>query len=193
MDPSQRRHVEFAKYHLAHRDPKYDMKHWRQSIVTDWLAALHTTGASSVLDVGCGKAETRQLAHNVGLSWHGCDVVDYLCEGPDIDLLPQGAAELPYDDDQFDLVTCNDVMEHVPVEDVGFVLGELRRVARVAVLLGISRKHDNKPEAEKLHITIKTEDWWLASVFECMDGKATKVFADRIPEIKQPYLWVSVQ
>ncbi len=186
MRLDQQRLLEVAKYEEAHRHPRYDMKPWRQKIVADWLDTAKLQGHTNYLDVGCGKAETLQIARDIGMSARGCDVVGYLCESSHIDLIA-GAHDLPYATDAFDVTSCNDVMEHIIEQDVPTVLVEIERVTRHAVLLGISRKPG------PLHITIRSEEWWLGMIRCNMEGRASVVFADRIPEIKQPYLWVSVQ
>ena len=182
-DLSERRLIETAKYEEAHRHPKYDMKPWRQEIVREWLSKAP---GSNYLDVGCGKAETIDLAKGHGWFARGCDVVSYLADRDDVDLI-EGAHDLPYTDGQFAVSTCNDVLEHIIEEDVPQVLAEIRRVTRRAILLGISRKPG------PLHITIKSEEWWLDQIRENMAGTATVVYADRIKPIKQPYLWVAIE
>lgn len=184
MNITQRRLAEVAKYEAAHRHPKYNMKEWRRQILFDWLSESRGT---TYLDVGCGKAETLDIATEAcGWEARGCDVVDYLCERGDVDLI-EGAHKLPYDTDQFHITSCNDVLEHVIEDDVPAVLSELSRVTRRDVLLGISRKKG------PLHITIKSEEWWLEKIAENMAGTHQVVFADRVPKIKQPYLWVEIQ
>jgi len=186
MTLAERRQAEIDRYPEAHRHPRYDMKPWRQEILREWLGARRAMGNDTYLDVGCGKAETLAIAEELGWDAWGCDVVDYLCERDNIDLI-EGAHSLPYVDSQFDLVSCNDVLEHILEEDVPAVLSELSRVARVGVLLGISRKPG------PLHITINSSIWWMEAIRANMAGVATEVFADRIPEIKQPYLWVEIR
>jgi len=157
------------------------MKEWRQGILRDWLRQFPS---ASYLDVGCGKAESLRIARGIGLKSRGCDVVDYLCGEDNIDHI-MGAHSLPYAGRSFDLVTCNDVMEHILEDDVPGVLREIRRVAGLAILLGISRKPG------PLHVTIKSEEWWLHQV-EDMDGFQSVRFRDRIPKVKQPYVWIEI-
>lgn len=181
----ERRRVEVAKYER----PGYTgmMVPWRQGIVSDWLADIVAHGWD-YLDVGCGKGETHLLAKRHGLRWRGCDVIESLC-GDGIDLLV-GAHDLPYPDDQFHVLSCTDVMEHILEEDVPAVLGELSRVTKSAILLGISRRH-LKP-GKPYHITIKSEAWWMDKIHDNMEGDTKIVYADRVKPIKQPYLFVEV-
>ena len=60
-------------------------------------------------------------------------------------------ARLPYDDGSFDLVTCFEVIEHVP--DPGAVLGELRRVLAPGGVLAISSPNaDSYPPGNPHHV-----------------------------------------
>ncbi len=112
-----------------------DEHHWwyrgRREIVRSELERLPLPSDAEVLDAGCGSGRTLE------------DLVAYgTVQGVELD--PDAAAyaaargcgevkigtleDLPWDDDTFDLITCLDVLEHVP-DDHG-ALGELRRVTK---------------------------------------------------------------
>lgn len=112
-------------------------RHWwyrgRRRIVLDTIERLDLQPGTRVLDAGCGSGA--MLAHlgRVG-SVSGVDVnpgaVEY-ARGRGVGLVRVGSLErLPFADDEFDLVTCLDVLEHVP-DDVR-ALAELRRVTAAA-------------------------------------------------------------
>ena len=112
-----------------------DEHHWwyrgRRRIIRAELESLGLSRDLCVLDAGCGSGRTMQ------------DLVDY-GQVHGIELEPEAAAiarsrrvgevrigrleELPYDDSTFDLITCLDVIEHIP-DDRG-ALRELRRVSK---------------------------------------------------------------
>lgn len=179
-----RRLAEFPQYER----PRYFgiMREWRQVLVREWLERQFT--AVDYLDVGCGPAETRNMAFELGMAWRGCDVVQSVCGSDDVELIP-GAHDLSiYRDNQFQIATCNDVMEHILEEDVSSALREIGRVTERAVLLGISQKPGT------FHCTIKPNEWWLGQICAAMPGaKATVIYAYRIKPIKKPYLWVSIE
>jgi SAM-dependent methyltransferase len=112
-----------------------DERHWwyrgRRRIIRAELDRLPLGRSARVLDAGCGSGRTLQ------------ELVDY-GEVSGIELNAEAAAmardrghgevrtgrleQLPWDDATFDLITCLDVIEHVP-DDVG-ALSELWRVCR---------------------------------------------------------------
>ena len=69
-------------------------------------------------------------------------------------------SELP--NGRFDGVICTDVLEHIPEEDLPWILEELFAYARVFVFGNIAnypaRKH--LPNGENAHCTIKPRPWW---------------------------------
>lgn len=96
-----------------------------------------TNDAHSVLDVGCGSGDwgrtvIRRMAPHATLT--GVDRVgDFLDRAkeharPSDAFVTAQAQALPFDDDQFDIVTCQTVLIHVP--DPAAVIAEMKRVTR---------------------------------------------------------------
>lgn len=80
-----------------------------------------------VLDVGCGQIGLRKL--EPGLDITGVDLVERpRYPGPFV--CADAAAGLPFADEEFDLVYCNSVIEHVPPARRAAFAAELRRVGR---------------------------------------------------------------
>jgi SAM-dependent methyltransferase len=83
--------------------------------------------AARVLDVGCGQIGLRAL--EPGLDITGVDVFDRPgYPGPFV--RADAAAGLPFASDEFDLVYCSSVIEHVPSPRRAAFAAELRRVGR---------------------------------------------------------------
>jgi SAM-dependent methyltransferase len=121
-------------------DPQYEAdtlraeeSHWwyrgRRRIVIDTVTDLATEPSPRILDAGCGSGRNMVELSRLG-SVTGTDVSERALE-----LARErgvGSAELarleklPFADQSFDLITCLDVIEHIP-DDVG-ALRELRRV-----------------------------------------------------------------
>jgi SAM-dependent methyltransferase len=89
------------------------------------LAGLHA--GARILDVGCGSLGLRAFEPDLEVT--GVD----LAERPDYPgpfVRADAAAGLPFADDEFDLVYCSSVIEHVPPARRAAFAAELRRVGR---------------------------------------------------------------
>lgn len=120
------------------------------------------TGAAQLLDYGSGKGQqyrywpyrdAQGTTHpNVQAYW-GVPVQCYdPAYGPH-GALPQG---------RFDGVICTDVLEHVPEEDVPWVVGELFGYARRFVFANVACFPAGKrlPNGQNAHCTVKPVKWW---------------------------------
>lgn len=184
---SEQRQIEFAKYRKAYavKTPRvYKMGQWRIDRFEVYLKSIKHRGYVNMLDVGCGRGQAMDLAKQQGfVIVNGVEVVDQLCDRVDVTRI-QGAHELPFDDDSYDLVVATDVMEHILPDDVPLVLSEMFRVARKAVHLTISHKGDNG----RLHVCIDTREWWLEEIRKATDKhiRITVESDELTPPIKLP-------
>jgi ubiquinone/menaquinone biosynthesis C-methylase UbiE len=84
------------------------------------------------LDIGSGKGELlTQLAHHFpGTRSFACDCTDQLMKRPDqkVEVADLNHESLPFDADEFDLVTCSETIEHL--ENYWRLLREVFRVLR---------------------------------------------------------------
>lgn len=104
--------------------------------LADWYRQIPADAA--VLDVGCFGLAQRELSRKLGLTGHrhhGIDYTDYPSVPPDFiykkaDL---NRDPIPFGDDQFDLVVCSHVLEHL-IQPVDF-LGECVRVCKPGGLI----------------------------------------------------------
>ena len=80
-----------------------------------------------VLDLGCGRVGLRAL--EPGLDITGVDIVDRP-DYPGTFVRADAAAGLPFAADEFDLVYCSSVIEHVPPARRPAFAAEVRRVGR---------------------------------------------------------------
>jgi len=65
-----------------------------------------------------------------------------------------------FPDRSVDLVTCLDVLEHIPCEDTDAALRELVRVSRRWVLLNICYWTDSNARKDRTHINLHSAGWW---------------------------------
>lgn len=127
----------------------------------------------SVLDVGCGTGATVRYHREIGGkdAW-GVDFAQpatkYWRElGVDKYCVIGSAEELPFKSDSFDVVTCMDVLEHIPEQNVQSVFREMKRVGRRDFLFiialteaAIKMPHDGSEP----HICVKSPRWWLDQI-----------------------------
>ena len=92
-----------------------------------FFALARLPGSARVLDLGCGRVGLRAL--EPGLDITGVDIVDRP-DYPGAFVRADAAAGLPFAADEFDLVYCSSVIEHVPPERRGAFAAEVRRVGR---------------------------------------------------------------
>jgi SAM-dependent methyltransferase len=100
--------------------------------------APHVTAEMRVLDVGCGPATiaaevARLVPHGavVGLDASAARIAvarETLASSPNAAVVRGDAADLPFDDESFDLVYCRFLLEYLP--DKQRAVGELARVCR---------------------------------------------------------------
>jgi SAM-dependent methyltransferase len=112
-----------------------DEHHWwyrgRRAIIAGELERMPLAPGAHVLDAGCGSGRTMlDLARYGTVSGIELneDAAAYAKERGDYDVRIGRLEELPWDPASFDLITCLDVVEHIP-DDVR-ALSELRRVSR---------------------------------------------------------------
>jgi SAM-dependent methyltransferase len=108
---------------------------WR--LASHWLdAAIGETRLGRALDVGCGAggtairlAERYRIDEIIGLdpSEVALDRARARHDGP---LVLGSALDLPFEEASFDLVTCLDVIQHLPEDSDARAAAELRRVLR---------------------------------------------------------------
>jgi len=138
---------------------------------------IETTGATSVLDYGCGQGTlVAALAPMPGVRFSEYDPAIPLKDGP-----PTFA----------DLVVCTDVLEHIEHDRLNAVLEHLRSLARRQVFVVISTKLTAKVLADgrNAHLTVKPSSWWKRKMEKAgfMVEKSPKI-GQRKPE----HEWVAV-
>jgi SAM-dependent methyltransferase len=166
--------------------------------------ALTGVGASArVLDLGCGALGLRALAPDLDIT--GVD----LAERPDYPgpfVRADAAAGLPFADEEFDLVYCSSVIEHVPPARRAAFAAELRRVGRAWLVQSPARSfpiepHSLLPGAHWLPPRLRRPYWRLGVAGSWEDiSLLTRVemeslFGPALPERIGPFVksWVCVR
>lgn len=118
----------------------------------------------SILDYGCGLAQwtwRNYGEYSRGVLGHMGDQIQSIWL---YDPAVEPFSEKPPIDYRFDVVTCADVMEHVPEEHVDEVLADMAMYCKSdgRMILAISGNEAFKKfsDGENVHCTVKPIDWW---------------------------------
>ena len=119
---------------------------------------IKNSNIETLLDYGCGKAKgwyRGKYAHVIGIKPENVYLYDPCV--PDVNTYPTK---------QFDIVTCTDVMEHVPEDGIPTVLTNIFSLAKKAAFITIATRPAKKmltPEINA-HLTVKPPEWWREQI-----------------------------
>jgi SAM-dependent methyltransferase len=103
----------------------------------NWVIEKHKSETLRILDYGCGSGQIVHILRNEGLSAYGCDV---FYEGGDSSkdvssksfsdgiIIKMHGNKIPFEDEYFDIILNNQVLEHV--ENIDDVLTEMYRTLK---------------------------------------------------------------
>ena len=157
------RESEVEKYQRCYASDSYKMGRRRWLRMKKDLDVISTD--LTLLDVGSGRGETIEYARERGIDALGLEIVPELTS----DDIAQGSiTAIPFH--TCDVVTCYDVLEHLPPEDVDKALDELFRVAKHRLFLTVSGNPAERGD-DVLHMSIHTWTWWEQKFRDrCPDG-----------------------
>ena len=108
---------------------------YQEQVLADILAIL-PLDITSILDVGCGNGLiTNQLPESLKVV--GLDRSEEALKYVQKETIVGDILNLPLDDQSFDLLICNDVLEHLTTEEREQALKELARVSRKYILITV--------------------------------------------------------
>lgn len=140
---------------LSYDDPDHSK---RFSFLADLLCQHFSFNI--VLDAGCGLGGVAQGLCTKGKEVRACDLSEYAmnhCCASGLPCVQAGLHDLPFRDQEFDLVFCSDVLEHLIVDDIFDAVRELIRVTRQHLVLTI-----NLDNPYSFHPTILSRETWLS-------------------------------
>lgn len=147
--------TETEKYQRCYEDERYRCGASRLEVGKRFMDATLIKG-DTYLDVGCGRGELIEYALSGGIDACGLELVPELCGGT---VVEGQITEMPFLTNAFSVVSCLDVVEHLPTEDVDFALDELFRVARHVVFI-TTNDRPSQFRGLELHLTRKPKLWW---------------------------------
>ena len=174
--PSEEYYALIEEYKHMHKDPgmfpgKSTSKyiHYIQYIIKD-------NKCKSLLDYGCGKAELYKENHELGKKitskpidkfWN---IKELTCYDPGVEKfskIPEGT---------YDIVLAVDVMEHLPTQDLEWIIDNIMGYANKAVFINIACYEALKtfPNGKNLHISVHEPDWWIELIDKIWYDKHSK-------------------
>ena len=119
------------------------------------------------LDVGCAKGFLVKALSEMAVDAYGIDPSVYAVSNAHPDIAEkinlEAAQSIPYPDDTFDVVTCFDVLEHIPAREVPKTLKEMLRVSKQWVILRMVTQ-EVEGDLDSSHETIRDKDWWTEKI-----------------------------
>ena len=112
-------------------DLSYDSK---ERFISYWhqIKEIKKSGCSPILEVGVGNGFVSNYLKSRGLDITTVDIDKRL--NPDV---VGSILDLPFENNEFELITCFEVLEHLPYKQVPKTLQEMRRVASKKVIISI--------------------------------------------------------
>lgn len=154
----------------------------------DMYGIIQYNKCKSIIDYGCGKAiaykenfkeiDPKKKIPNFTVplhKWWGIDELSLYDPGvPEHSTLPTKKA---------DLVICTDVLEHVPEEDLDWVIKELCSLSNSAVFINVSSVPalktftTGKYKGMNVHVSLFDHAWWVNKITEIhKDYKDLKIY-----------------
>jgi SAM-dependent methyltransferase len=167
------RQFEHAKYVNCYQDPNYRMGDGRKADAIQDIQKFfedHPGEYLAMLDVGCGRGEVLDIGEGIGFDLvRGLEVCGFLIDGHRVRY--GEIYDMPDLKNDFDLVTCFDVLEHIHRFDTEVALDELLRVASRSVILTANNRPSVNKQGEDLHINKMPYTEWDALIKERAKGK----------------------
>lgn len=115
-----------------------------------------------VFDAGCAYGHAVSRLIEQGVYSRGCDASEWASAQNEY-VYQSSITCIPEEEASYDLVTCTEVMEHIPEEAVVASLKELVRISSKYVVLLISMFPEGtlSDPGDKTHITLHPREWWL--------------------------------
>ncbi len=168
------------------------------------LQKCHTdSGLCKVLDIGCGRGQFVTYLRDVMVEAWGFDFSEFAIKNPyprcqrGWCIVHDAVKTWPYGDNAFDLTLALDIMEHIYLDDLDFVIDEMYRVSKKYVFLQVAvcgsgglqgqvgfngyilKKGDVVPvELESMavagHVTVKDRQFWINKLLKDTNGNERK-------------------
>ena len=124
---------------------------------------------NSVLDVGCAYGFIVKRLLDKGIYAVGMDISGW-CETMSKDIIPLNYVRhdmritpYPFREQEFDLLYCEGVLEHIEEEYIPRIMNEFARVSKLRIIQ-VSFDDHKDVEKEEGHILLRDNGWWMSQV-----------------------------
>lgn len=164
--------TEYVEFIEAYKDLHTQETKFKGSSLNPYVISIGKLileyNCKTLLDYGCGKAlgysdkcEEIQLKKPVQEIWNIDSYTLYDPAYPKYDTLPTST---------YDIVICTDVLEHIPEQDLDWVIERILNYSTKIVFLNIctapALKHFKKGKfkGKNLHISVFEDKWWIKKI-----------------------------
>lgn len=140
----------------------------------------------SVLDVGCGYGFIPQYFNKNNVKSEGIDISKFATEKLNLDyIIKADILDLNtiYKKNEFEIVICSEVLEHLPSENINQAINNLSFVSTKYIFLIITTSDIVLDNIDPYHISMYDKNFWEKKIKECnlnIDQNLTRYFNNHI-------------
>jgi SAM-dependent methyltransferase len=134
--------------------------------IMKYMKFLRKGSSLKMLDVGCGQGYYVRDAMEEGINAYGIDISTYALENALAEVKDRitfgSITEIPFADEEFDVMTAFDVIEHIHPKDTLNAVAEIRRVLKPDGIIIITTPSSNFGDwvSDLTHINVRPPKFW---------------------------------
>jgi ubiquinone/menaquinone biosynthesis C-methylase UbiE len=131
-----------------------------------YMKYLRKGSCLKMLDIGCGEGYYLRDATEEGIDAYGIDISTHALENALAEVKDRitfgSITEIPFADEEFDIMTAFDVIEHIHPKDTLKALAEIRRVLKPDGIVIITTPSSNFGDwvSDLTHINVRPPKFW---------------------------------
>ncbi|MBI4880882.1 MAG: glycosyltransferase [Planctomycetes bacterium] len=157
QNPGEIYDAEYYEHHCGSVPYRRDVAVWQNHFSVAARNLVETFRPRKTLDVGCAMGFLVEHLRDLGVEAYGIDASEYAVSQVREDIRPYcrvGLATEPFGE-QYDLITCIEIAEHLPEEHAAVLVKNLCDHAREIVFSSTAEDH-----AERTHVNVQPAEYW---------------------------------